>query len=67
MQIEVSAAATSGTPRSALHHQTLKRLELTLPTRTHPSAASIEYAIYYDARRATFWDNNRGMNYSIRF
>ena len=31
------------------------------------STASIEYAIYYDVKGTTFWDNNRGANYSLRF
>jgi hypothetical protein len=31
------------------------------------SVDSIEYAIYYEVKGATFWDNNQGLNYSIRF
>jgi hypothetical protein len=31
------------------------------------SAASIEYALYYDVKGTRFWDNNHGSNYSLRF
>ena len=31
------------------------------------SVGSIEYAVYYHVAGATFWDNNRGANYSVRF
>jgi hypothetical protein len=27
----------------------------------------IEYAIYYKVKGTTFWDNNHGANYSLRF
>jgi hypothetical protein len=31
------------------------------------SAASIEYALYYHVKGTTFWDNNQGVNYLLRF